>query len=266
MRSTIRRVRNGAVARARRGGRTAVVAVLVSATGLGLTGCGAITKAIVNRATHGALYGNSVLNSFTSKVKNGDAVAYDVTYETTGSSPSTIEYAEQPPNEFSYMGSGSGGSGQAKIIENSTGEYYCDQGSSGSGSGSAWTCLKLAATDSTTYQDLFQFYTGSYWLTILEAYSTVAGLTGVKIRSTSMTVNGFKMSCIVVSGGQGNTGTSTYCVTAQGILGYVSSSGDTSNFEIKSYSATPAASLFQLPAGATITTLPVGTSVPVGTT
>jgi len=243
-------------------GAAAVLAGVLTAAGLGLTGCGAIARAIVNHATHGALNGNSALNSFTSKVKTGDATSYDVTYETTGSSPSTIEYAAQPPNEFAYDASASGGGGD-RIIQNSTGEYVCSQGSS---SGSAWTCLKVPSTDAGNYEGMFQFYTGAYWIGILQAYSTVAGIEGVKIKSKSMTVNGFKMQCIVVSGGQGNSGTSTYCVTDQGILGYVSSSGNSSDFEIKSYSSSPSSSLFQVPAGATITTIPTNTSVPTGST
>jgi hypothetical protein len=49
-------------------------------------------------------------------------------------------------------------------------------------------------------------------------------------------------------------------VTSEGILGYVSVSAKSADFEIKSYSASPPASLFALPAGATVTTLPTTTT------
>ena len=77
--------------------------------------------------------------------------------------------------------------------------------------------------------------------------------------SSTKTVNGFAMQCVdfVASG---VAGTSTICTTAQGILGYVNVASDSTSFEIKSYSASPPGSLFQLPPGATITTSPPTTS------
>jgi hypothetical protein len=40
----------------------------------------------------------------------------------------------------------------------------------------------------------------------------------------------------------------------------VSVAAKAADFEIKSYSSSPAASLFQLPAGATVTTIPTSTT------
>ena len=70
-----------------------------------------------------------------------------------------------------------------------------------------------------------------------------------------MSLNGFAMSCVdlVV---RGVAGTSTVCTIAQGILGYVKVAADSTSFEITNYSPSPAASLFQLPPGATVTTTP----------
>ena len=56
------------------------------------------------------------------------------------------------------------------------------------------------------------------------------------------------------------TGTSTICSTAQGILGYVNVASDSVSFEIQKYSTSPQSSLFALPPGATITTIPTTTS------
>lgn len=41
----------------------------------------------------------------------------------------------------------------------------------------------------------------------------------------------------------------------QGMLGYVSVASDSTSFQITEYSSSPSASLFQLPPGATVTTL-----------
>ena len=74
-----------------------------------------------------------------------------------------------------------------------------------------------------------------------------------------MTVNGFAMQCVDLVA-PGVPGTSTICTTAQDILGYVKVASDSTSFEITSYSASPAPSLFELPAGARITTPPPSTT------
>ena len=87
----------------------------------------------------------------------------------------------------------------------------------------------------------------------------MAGLAGDKVTSSSMTVNGFSMNCVDLQA-SGVAGTSTICTTSQGILGYVKVASDSTSFEIQSYSSSPAASLFALPPGATVTSVTSGTS------
>jgi hypothetical protein len=74
-------------------------------------------------------------------------------------------------------------------------------------------------------------------------------------------VNGFPVQCVDFVA-PGIAGTSTICTTAQGILGYVKVAGDATSFEIKSYSSSPATSLFEPPAGATITAVTTPTATP----
>jgi hypothetical protein len=108
---------------------------------------------------------------------------------------------------------------------------------------------------------MYALYSGSYWIDFLKIYSVAAALHGVTITSSTMSVNGFSLQCaVVVSGTKPNQTTSKVCVTSEGILGYVSVSAKSADFEIKSYSASPPASLFALPAGATVTTLPTTTT------
>ncbi len=57
----------------------------------------------------------------------------------------------------------------------------------------------------------------------------------------------------------GVAGTSTICTTAQHLLGYVQVASVSTSFEIKSYSGSPPAALFDLPAGAKITKAKTGT-------
>jgi hypothetical protein len=104
---------------------------------------------------------------------------------------------------------------------------------------------------------MYALYSGSYWIDFLRIYSAVAALHGVTIGSSTMSVNGFSLQCADVTSGSGKSATtSKWCVTSQGILGYVSVSQKSADFEIKSYTSSPAASLFALPAGSTITTIP----------
>ena len=99
---------------------------------------------------------------------------------------------------------------------------------------------------------IFDFYTPSHWITFLRDFSLAAGFAGDKISSSSMSLNGFNMSCVdfVASGVPGK---STICTTSQGILGYVKVASDSTSFEIKTFSSSPSASQFQLPPGAKIT-------------
>ena len=51
-----------------------------------------------------------------------------------------------------------------------------------------------------------------------------------------------------------------YSTTAQNILGYVKVGADATSFEITHYSTSPASSMFQLPPGATVTTVTIPSS------
>ncbi len=96
-------------------------------------------------------------------------------------------------------------------------------------------------------------------MTFLKDFSLAAGFAGDKVTSSTMTANGFSMSCVDFRA-SGVAGTSTICTTAQGILGYVKVAGDTTSFEIKSFSASPQASLFRLPPGAKVVTVTTSTT------
>ena len=101
---------------------------------------------------------------------------------------------------------------------------------------------------------IFDVYTPSHWIAFLKGVSLVAGLAGDKVTSSTMSLNGFDMNCVDLVA-HGVPGTSTICSTSQGILGYVKVASDSTSFRITNYSSSPAASLFQLPPGATVTTV-----------
>jgi uncharacterized protein YceK len=237
------------------GSKAVLVTVVIITSTLGLAGCSKIIKAV--KATHNALHQAEAVQAFSDKVKTGDATTYEVTYVTTGHPQATIVYADAPPHDFAFDTTLADKG--VRIIVSSRGQYACNRSQTGSSLG-PWSCLKLKGSDVDTYRATYALYTGAYWIDFLKIYSTAAGLEGVSITSGSKTVNGFNLQCVDITSTKKNFTPSQWCVTSQGILGYVSMSSSGAAFEIKAYSSSPPSSLFQLPGGATITTIPTGTS------
>jgi len=237
--------------------KTVVASFAVMTAAACLAGCGVVNAA--RRVVHDVEGNKATINSFTNSVKSGEGATFEATYRTTGSAPVTITYAAAPPTGLAFTETQSGSStSDVDLIVNSSGEYSCRPPSSGASSGPGWSCEKLGTASAATENKLFDIYTPSHWVTFLQDFSLAAGLAGDKVTSSTMTVNGFAMRCVDFHA-PGVSGTSTICTTSQGILGYVQVASDAVSFEITSYSATPAASLFALPPGATVTSPPTTT-------
>jgi hypothetical protein len=239
----------------------AIVAVALMLSSLGFAGCGVIRT--VKKVEDRVESNRTTMDAFTNKIKSGEGATFEATYVTTGSSPATVVYAVDPPNGLVFKESPSGGGGgspgsgsRLDVIVNPSGEYACTPPSSaGSGSKSAWSCEKLPKASAADYNNILDFYTPAHWVKFLGGLALAAGFAGDKVTSSTMTANGFAMSCVDLVA-SGVAGTSTICTTAQDILGYASFAQEATRFEIKSYSSSPPASLFQLPPGATVTTIP----------
>jgi hypothetical protein len=244
--------------------RIAGVVALAAALGLGIGGCSAISK--VKSVAQDVKNNKKTMDAFSTKIQSGEAEPFEATYVTTGSTPTTVVYAVQPPKGLAFTNTPTsiaspGTAADAPtldIIVNSSGEYSCTPpDTSGSAGKGTWSCQMLSPGDAQEQNAIFDFYTPAHWINFLKGFSLAAGFAGDKVTSSTMTVNGFAMSCVDFAT-PGEAGESTICTTAQGILGYVKVAGDSTSFEIKSYSSSPSASLFELPPGATVTqvTLP----------
>jgi hypothetical protein len=198
-----------------------------------------------------AIHGNkATIDAFTTNLQSSASTTFAATYVTTGSSPATVVYAVKPPTGVTFIEDPSGqpnASNAVDLISIADGEYSCT-------SGSPVTCQKLGTASAATQNAIFTFYTPAHWVTFLHDFALAAGLAGDKVTSSTMTVHGFSLSCVdfVASG---VPGTSTICTTKQGILGYVKVASDSTSFEISHYTSSPPASLFELPAGAKVTTV-----------
>jgi hypothetical protein len=241
----------------------AAMAVALLLSGFGLAGCRGVTA--VSKVRHDVASNKATIDEFTNTLKSGEGTTFAATYVTTGSSPSTVVYAVKPPNGLAFKDTPSGtvGGSSTDLIVNSSGEYSCSPpGSMSAPTGPAsasWTCRKLGAVDAAAQNKIFGFYTPAHWVAFLRDFSLAAGFAGDSITSSHLTVNGFSMRCVDFHT-PGVTGTSLICTTAQGILGYVKVATDSTTFEIKSYSGSPPASLFDLPPGAKVTAQKTGTA------
>jgi hypothetical protein len=230
----------------------AAVLVLI---GFGATGCSIVAK--VRNVAH-ILEGNTAtIDAFTTKMQSGTPPKFEVTYATTGSSPAKIVYAVEAPTGLAFLDTPSGSNApNLDIVVNSSGEYSC---SPASGSGSGPSCQRVQPANQATQNQLFDFYTAAHWVAFLKGFSLAAGFAGDRVTSSTMTVNGFAMSCVDFNA-PGVAGTSTICTTTQGILGYVKVASDTTSFEITSFTTSPSPSLFDLPPGAKVTTVQTPTT------
>jgi hypothetical protein len=234
--------------------RSALVVALV-AVGALATGCSTVDR--VKEAVHTVEGNKATIDSFNQNLQSSKDAPFEATYTTTGSSPATVVYAVDPSSgglAFHETQTGSSAS-KVQIIVNSSGEYLCNQ----SGSTGAWSCQKLSKADAATQNKIFDIYTPAHWVSFLRGVSLVAGLAGDQVTSSTKSLNGFDMDCVDLVA-KGVSGTSTICSTSQGILGYVHVASDSTSFQITDYSSSPAASLFQLPPGATVTTLTTPTT------
>lgn len=239
-------------------GPAVLAAIVLLMIGVGLTGCSIVSK--VRNVAHAVEGNKATIDAFTTKMQSGQPPTFEATYTTTGSAPATIVYAVEAPKALAFTDTPSGGGNATSldIIVNSSGEYSCSPGS-GSGSGSGPTCQRVQPANQATENQLFDFYTPSHWVAFLKDFSLAAGFAGDKVTSSTMTVNGFSMSCVDFNA-PGVAGTSTICTTAQGLLGYVKVASDTTSFEITNFTTSPSPSLFELPPGAKVTTVQTPTT------
>jgi hypothetical protein len=230
---------------------TAALAAALMLAGLGLSGCSVVNK--VKKITNAVQGNKAVIDTFTAKMSATKGLAYEATYvTTTGGTPANVTYAVKPPDQlgFTYnpaIASSANGLGRTDIVANASGAFSCTLVPS---PGSGWICQKLGSSAAAAKNSLVALYTPSHWVTFLKDFSLAAGFAGDKIKTSAMTVHGIPLSCIDFTAT--GAGTSTLCITSQGILGYVKVVTAAASFELKSYSLSPPASLFALPKGAKV--------------
>jgi len=185
--------------------------------------------------------GSSLLNLF----KSGQHETFTATYKVTSASKSlsSLTLAQESPN---LLFRGSTSTGTFELITLGAKSYICSQ------TAGTWTCFTMGTGTANPEAELFALYEPK---TYLPEFQAAASAAGGHATFSSKTVNGYSLSCLTVSGVPGENGSGTFCVTAQGVLGYVSWTGlkpsESGSFEITSYSTSVPASEFTLPAAPT---------------
>lgn len=191
--------------------------------------------------------GGNALQQITNKLKTGETQPFDAKYTVSGTGQvSSIEVASQPPSSFAFLVTSSSGA-KEDLFGDASGGDAC-QGSPASAN--TWTCVSLPASGLGSYSAIVDIYTGKYWLNALNAIQAEAAGKGVTV--STKTVGGQSAQCATFGAASGGT----VCVTNDGVLAYAKSNSSGDSFELTSLSSSPSASLFKLPPGASVQSIP----------
>ena len=181
--------------------------------------------------------------AFLGRFQSGQHATFIATYKITSSAThklTTLTIAQQSPDS---VFSGVSGPDTFEFLTIGSKSYLCSHAVN------KWICLN--GGKSNPEAALFDLYQPGKYLPYVQA---AVNKVGAHATYSTKTVNGFPLSCVSVTGAPHENGTGTFCVTSQGVLGYVSYTGSTpsenGSFEITSYSTTVPAKEFVLPAKA----------------
>lgn len=190
------------------------------------------------------------LASITSKLQASANTSYDATYTVSGGANATksIELASSPPDKVVFIITDANGT-KTELISAGQLSDSCTQ------SGATWNCVQYPQATFASLATALQIYRGGYWTQVLTRMQAAAAASGVTVTPSTMSAAGQQLACVTYTGGSVGAG-GEVCVTSDGVLGYVHSATSNVTFQLSSYSTSPSPSVFGLPAGATITTVP----------
>jgi hypothetical protein len=240
-------------------GRGLAAAASLLAGGLLVAACSSGSSSTATTAASGASTSSTAaasgggsssgLDSLVNEVSKSSGATFSATYLTaqasTGKSQ-TVTFAQSPPKSAIITPSGS---------------FYIDATSitECQGSGSSASCTTLPSSMSSVVSGLTNLFSPATIVSALKGVKAQAAAhsAGYVIRTSSATYGGLASNCVTAKGTSEPTPI-TYCgSTSNGVLTYVNAGGNT--VTLQTYSASPPASTFAPPAGATVQTVPAGT-------
>ena len=201
-------------------------------------------------ATTAASGGGSTtgIDSLVHSVSKSSTTTFSATYQTTQASTGksqTVTFAQSPPKSAIITPSGS-------FFVNGTDITACQ------GSGATATCTSLPSSMTSEVSSLTDLFSPSIIVGALKGIQAQAAAhaAGYIISTSSATYGGLDSTCVTAKGTAEPTPI-TYCgAKSTGVLTYVNANGST--ITLQSFTASPPASTFAPPAGATVETLPAG--------
>jgi len=239
-------------------GRGLAAAASLLIGGLLITACSSGSSSTTTTAAPGATTStstaasgggsNSGLTSLVNGVSKSSGATFSATYLITQASTGksqTVTFAQSPPKSAIITPSGS---------------FYIDATSitECQGSGSSASCTTLPSSLSSTVTGLTNLFNPATIVSALKGVEAQAAAhsAGYVIGTSSATYGGQASNCVTAKGTSEPTPV-TYCgSTSNGVLTYVNAGGNT--VTLQSYSASPPATTFAPPAGATVQTIPAG--------
>jgi hypothetical protein len=232
--------------------RLSLVAGL-AAFGLGLAACGSSSPSASSTTTSttttapdvgqpGAQTSSQQLESLTSLSTNAKTATFKAVYTYTASGKTqTITFAQAPPKYLFQVGT------SGLTVNDGSKTYYC----------AASHCL-ASTSSSDPLLSISTLFNGTTFADSVRAYTvTAAALAAIGVTLTFSTAShaGVASKCVHVTDSKTGSKTFTWCVAAQsGLMDYWSAG--TSSFALTSFTTSPPASDFTVPAGYTIVTIP----------
>jgi hypothetical protein len=235
--------------------RAAMLAALLVA-GISLAACGSSPSTSSTTTTTNGPTGSSgptgatganvsasaQLHSLTSLASTGKSSTFEAVYTYTSSGKQqTITFAQQPPKSLFKVGT------TGLVLNDGTKTYVCGSGN----------CYASSSTSADPLASLTYLFDGQTFLDSVQAYSaTAAALAaeGITLTFSTGTYAGQPSKCVTVTSSKAATKAFTWCVASNGILAsWTSSSG---SFTLTSYTTSPPASDFSLPAGYKVVSIP----------
>jgi hypothetical protein len=239
------------------------LAVAAVAAGTLAAGCGGSSTSPSSTAATGSTTGtggtSGQLKALGGSIQAAKNATFKAVYTSTssGGGTETVTLEQSPPKQVFSTTDSSGNT--STLLNTGSATYACSASPD-----SAPTCTSMAAAGGAgALSALIGVYNGSAALSVINGWQSIvaAHLTGVSLTFSNATVAGQPVRCAKWSY-QGSD--ATYCVTDSGVLAKVATSGggsssaSSSNFELTSFTTSPPASDFELPAGATVVTVPTG--------
>jgi len=220
--------------------RRVAPALVAVALGAALSACGSSSSASPTTTTTTTPMSTVSVGSLTALSASSKSATFQAVYTLTeAGKTSTITFSQSPPKYLFKLSSG------VLSLNDGSHSYYCTSNKQ---------CLQLSSQS--PIQAQLSLFDGTVFQSTVNAYNVAAPLLKllhVNLTFSTATFGGQASQCMKVEYTKNST-SATYCLSSTGVLTYLSAGGTT--FTLTSYTTSPPASDFTVPAGYSTVTIP----------